>query len=238
MCEIDFPQIYITMHVGLVTASLNSSSILLPWASCSQNSQTTKPSNSHASSALKTSLVFLPSPRAPSFQLSGIAGPICRHPSYFKHSWSRELETCEESGWLEPPLPLHSLALSLPSVTCWGGGEDGCTDQAIMVYQWQRGGRPADLWGRASRLKKRRSCVRWLTSGRKEGGLCGRGPAPPRQKIRLEGPANRGHFQAGFSGTLRQISLSADQTFLSRTFGQGHLTPPHGCGEATLYGLN
>lgn len=178
------------MPAGHVTATLRGSSILLLWASRSQNSQTTKPSNSHASSALKTSLVSLPSLRAPSFQLSAIAGQICRHPSYFKHSWSRELETCEESGWLEPPLPLHSLPLSLPSVTCWGGGEDGCTDQAITAYQWQRGGRPTDLWGRASWVKKRRSCVRWLTSGGKEGGLSGRGPGPPRQKIRLEGPAN------------------------------------------------
>lgn len=90
------------------------------------------------------------------FQLSCITSSICRHPSYFKHSgvlrWkhARNLD-----DWPSTPPP------STPTIPalCYllrgrrGRRRPGCLDEVITAYQWQRGGRPADLWGDASWVK-------------------------------------------------------------------------------------
>lgn len=70
----------------------------------------------------------------------------------------------EENMWgiwmSDPPLPLHSCSL-LPAE---GGGEGhaglASLDEVITAYQWQRGGRPADLWADASGVKSRGLWIR------------------------------------------------------------------------------
>lgn len=109
-----------------------------------------------------------------------------------------------------PPLPLHSLPLSLPSVTCWGGGEDGA-GPAAWIRPLQRISDseeedPLTYGAVPPELKAQRGCVRWLMSGR-EGGFSSRSWAPPDRRYVQSGWMmrikvfffhNLGHFQAHF----------------------------------------
>lgn len=100
---------------------------------------------------VKTTKHFVcpPPPQLLSAELT--ASSIYRHPSYFKHSallmW-KHVRNLDDWPSTPPPSTPTIPALCYLLRGRRGQWRPGCLDDVITVYQWQRGGKPADLRGR------------------------------------------------------------------------------------------
>lgn len=143
--------------------------------------------------------------------------------------------------WMIDPSapPLHPL----PSILalCYllrgrrGQRRPGFKDEVITAYQWQWGGRPADLWGDASWAKSRGTSLREMSgfSSKSWPPRCPECPHDEDKKLFSE-------YFAIFKHILPIPAPLSNQTpkLSSHTFSQGPLTSPHGCREAPVYGSN